>query len=339
MVRFFPPQLARLITIGLQARVHQDGLAPTALSMPNVGASAAVGVVTPAGPLGTATGPTGYRRSSRGIGRMPPKQHTYNAPVAGGERVPLEEALRRLSDGNKRFVTKKAETFEKWSARNLEAPSTFEQNPMASVIGCADSQAPVELVFDAAPGDVLDCRRPGSIVSSAAGSMLGRAELSVTALGVKLVVFLGHTHCGATAGLPQAGQQSEEPRPCGVTARYLDTLTFQQSEELRPSGVTAMYLDSLKRTGGSIHRGVSNSVPAEMTRADTTASTTDEANVFDGIEKLLLGSESIRQKVKSGQVQVHGAIFDTDTGEVKFLGQHPRLPEILDMSSPHMSGQ
>jgi len=312
MVRFLPPQLARLVTLGLQARVHQEGLAPAAVGFPNAGASQALGL-TPADPLAVAGGPTGYRVSSRAATQMPLKKYTYGVRTAQDDRVPAPEALQQLMEGNKRFVAGTAETWKNWSATNLEALATYGQAPMASVVGCADSRAPVELLFDAAPGDIFVCRNAGNTLSNAEGSIVGSLEFSINALGVNLVVFLGHTQCGAIKG---------------ATAKYLESL--KQKGETVPQGI----LDSLL-VGLSPVVAQAELELGEEANPDTIASKAVEVNVFAGIEKLLLYSESIREKVKTGDVQIHGAVFDIATGEVKFLGQHPRLPLILGMSSAY----
>jgi len=53
-------------------------------------------------------------------------------------------------------------------------------------------------------------------------------------------------------------------------------------------------------------------------------------NVFNTMDKLLEYSEALREKVRAGKVQVHGAIYDLHTGEVEFLGQSRALPEMMD---------
>merc|ERR1712014_323026 len=54
-----------------------------------------------------------------------------------------------------------------------------------------------------------------------------------------------------------------------------------------------------------------------------------KVNVYHTMEKLLSYSEIIREKVKSGDVQIQGAIYDIVSGHVEFLGHCPRLPLLL----------
>jgi len=340
MVRFLPPQLARLMTLALQARVHQDGLAPATMGAPAVGAARAVGAM-PADPFGVAGGPTGYRATSfaaasdasdasdaveerpRGIRRflnrmrrskMPAKRYSTNFRTAKDASVPPEEALKNLIAGNKRFVAGTADMWKNGSSvDDLAAMAALGQSPFASVVGCADSRAPVEILFDARPGDLFVLRNAGNTLTNAEGSLVGSLEFSVGALGVKFILFLGHTQCGAIKG---------------ATARTLDAQA--NPENAAPQGV----LDRLLVGLSPVVEQAQLDLGANAT-AEAIANAAVEVNVFAGMQKLLLYSEPIREKVRTGEVEVHGAVFDIKTGEVKFLGQHPKLPTILALSASY----
>src|SRR5947207_15414655 len=68
------------------------------------------------------------------------------------------------------------------------------QAPFASVLSCADSRVPVELVFDQTIGHLFVCRVAGNIATAALIASLeyGRAEL-----GSQAIMVLGHGNCGA----------------------------------------------------------------------------------------------------------------------------------------------
>mmetsp|Transcript_33130 Transcript_33130/g.65754 ORF Transcript_33130/g.65754 Transcript_33130/m.65754 type:complete len:348 (+) Transcript_33130:75-1118(+) len=307
MVRFLPPQLARLVTLGLQARIHQDGLAPAAV---DAGASRALGVA-PADPFAVAGGPTGYRVSSHAAAKgMPPKkmEYKYKVRTAEDDPVPPAEALQQLIDGNERFVTGTAEM--NWSPKNLEALAEYGQLPMASIVGCADSRAPVDLLFDMKPGDLFVLRNAGNTLSNAEGSFVGSLEFSVNALGVKLIVFLGHTQCGAIKGATARTLATKGGSPVAQKA-LLDRLLV---------GLSPVVEQAWQDLGG------------EATEEEI-ATAAVEVNVMAGIQKLVEFSDSIRAKVKTGEVQVHGAVFDIETGKVKFLGEHPNLAQIIAAAS------
>mmetsp|Transcript_67362 Transcript_67362/g.195073 ORF Transcript_67362/g.195073 Transcript_67362/m.195073 type:complete len:347 (+) Transcript_67362:66-1106(+) len=306
MVRFLPPQLSRLLTIALQAGVHKDGLAPSAVGAPSAGASWALAAV-PDNPLAMG-GP--YRAPLRRAGRLPPKRYTFGVRTAQDDAVPADEALQKLIDGNKRFLAGKAETWRNVSTARLKALAAFGQKPMAAVVGCADSRAPVELLFDAPPGEIFVLRNAGNTLSNAEGSFVGSLEFSVNALGVKLIVFLGHTQCGAIKGATARTLATKGGSPVAQKA-LLDRLLV---------GLSPVVEQAWQDLGG------------EATEEEI-ATAAVEVNVMAGIQKLVEFSDSIRAKVKTGEVQVHGAVFDIETGKVKFLGEHPNLAQIIAAAS------
>ncbi len=104
-----------------------------------------------------------------------------------------EEALARLTEGNRRFRT--GEGFPSgraWSAQQAREA----QRPFAIVLGCSDSRTPVEILFDQGFGELFVVRIAGNIV---APSVVGSIEFAASQFGTRLVVVLGHTRCGAIA--------------------------------------------------------------------------------------------------------------------------------------------
>jgi carbonic anhydrase len=99
------------------------------------------------------------------------------------------EPLARLLDGNRRFVSGRP------TARVPDLGSLADgQQPFAVVLGCSDSRVPVEIVFDVSFGELFVVRVAGNIV---APSQIASIELAAERFGTRLVVVLGHTHCGA----------------------------------------------------------------------------------------------------------------------------------------------
>jgi carbonic anhydrase len=69
------------------------------------------------------------------------------------------------------------------------------QWPFAAVLGCADSRVPPERVFNCCePGEIFVVRTAGNVADDIA---IGSLEFAVSVLGAKLVVVMGHNHCGA----------------------------------------------------------------------------------------------------------------------------------------------
>merc|ERR1712187_667740 len=110
-----------------------------------------------------------------------------------------EEALGMLKEGNLRYV--EGRPLERsFDADARRALAQYGQNPFATIIGCADSRCPLEILFDVQPGDIFVLRNAGNTCIHAEGSMVGSVEYSVGHLHTNLVLVLGHTRCGAIAG-------------------------------------------------------------------------------------------------------------------------------------------
>lgn len=104
----------------------------------------------------------------------------------------MEESLKKLIDGNKRFAEGKS--LHPNRSQELRASLLNEQKPFAAIIACADSRVPVEIIFDVGLGDLFVIRSAGHVLSREA---LGSIEYAVRDLGIKFVMILGHDNCGA----------------------------------------------------------------------------------------------------------------------------------------------
>lgn len=116
---------------------------------------------------------------------------------AGCGKEPLkgvlpEDALNRLMEGNRRYVSSKATHPDQTAERRTAVAGA--QSPFAVVLGCADSRVPPEVLFDQGLGDLFVVRTAGHVVDEAG---LGSLEYAVEHLGVHLIVVLGHERCGA----------------------------------------------------------------------------------------------------------------------------------------------
>jgi len=106
--------------------------------------------------------------------------------------VRADVALKRLMEGNKRYVASKSVHPDQTSKRRREVAQA--QHPYAVVLGCSDSRVPPELVFDEGLGDLFVIRDAGHVVDD---DVLGSIEYAVEHLHVNLVLVLGHEKCGA----------------------------------------------------------------------------------------------------------------------------------------------
>ena len=119
-----------------------------------------------------------------------------------------ERALQLLVEGNQRFVAQKLISFNE-DLDILKAHSEEHQEPFAAVLSCADSRVPVELVFDQSIGHLFVVRVAGNIATP---DTIASLEYGAAVLGVKAILALGHTNCGAVkatiAGKAVPGQIS-----------------------------------------------------------------------------------------------------------------------------------
>jgi carbonic anhydrase len=107
------------------------------------------------------------------------------------DRVTPDQVLEILREGNRRFRTGTPLTRD--FRRQIDATAEG-QTPLAAILSCIDSRVPAELVFDLGIGDIFSVRVAGNVIGS---KTLGSIEYGVGVAGVKLVLVLGHTRCGA----------------------------------------------------------------------------------------------------------------------------------------------
>ena len=117
-----------------------------------------------------------------------------------------DKALQALLAGNQRFVQHKPQYPDQSAARVKEVSQA--QKPFATVLSCADSRVPPEILFDRGIGDIFDVRVAGNIATPEA---LGSIEYAVELLESPLLMVLGHERCGAVTAAVQ-----NEPLPGSI---------------------------------------------------------------------------------------------------------------------------
>ncbi|MBX2983301.1 MAG: carbonic anhydrase [Flavobacteriales bacterium] len=196
------------------------------------------------------------------------------------------DMLRMLLAGNARF------------AANLKANRDFQQQvqatangqfPGAVILSCMDSRTGVELVFDQGLGDLFSIRVAGNVVSQ---DILGSIEYAVAASGVKLVMVLGHTACGAVAGA---------------------------CDKVRMGNLTG----TLDRIQPAIAR-----VPGGTGEPATYKDRVAAANVCVSIDDIITKSPIVRERLVSGEVGLAGAMYDVSTGLVEVINACAYVREV-----------
>ncbi|MCQ2079552.1 MAG: carbonic anhydrase [archaeon] len=102
-------------------------------------------------------------------------------------------AFKLLTEGNARFLLGLPSNGDH-SAERRRLTAEHGQYPYAIVVTCSDSRVVPEIIFSAGIGDLFVIRTAGNTID---GSSLGSIEYAIAHLGVRLVVVMGHTHCGA----------------------------------------------------------------------------------------------------------------------------------------------
>ncbi|MBV8886419.1 MAG: carbonic anhydrase, partial [Chroococcidiopsidaceae cyanobacterium CP_BM_RX_35] len=114
------------------------------------------------------------------------------AAQSNPEALSPDAALKRLVDGNKRFVQQKRENPNQSLARlRLVAKA---QHPFTAMLSCSDSRVPSEIIFDQGFGDLFVVRVAGNVVTTEG---IGSLEFATAVLGAPLIMILGHERCGA----------------------------------------------------------------------------------------------------------------------------------------------
>ncbi|MBG1272052.1 carbonic anhydrase [Nostoc sp. WHI] len=127
--------------------------------------------------------------------------------LLAAEKAPAEDeitpdkALQELLDGNDRFVKRKRRNGNQTYSRLVEVAKG--QKPFASILGCADSRVPSEIVFDQGLGDLFVCRVAGNIATA---EEIGSLEFGSLVLGSKVIMVVGHERCGAVEAAIKGAQ-------------------------------------------------------------------------------------------------------------------------------------
>jgi carbonic anhydrase len=196
------------------------------------------------------------------------------------------QALRRLREGNERFVSDIRGELHSREARRLELAAG--QAPFAVVLGCSDSRVPAEIVFDQGLGDLFVIRVAGNIV---APSQVGSVEFAVEQFGTRLVVVLGHSRCGAV--LATLDQLRRQPQDGSWNVRSI-------VGRIRPSVEPLLSTELHDRPDDLVREAV-------------------RANIRASANELRHGSPLIEQLTERGELLVVGAEYSLESGRVEFL--------------------
>lgn len=188
--------------------------------------------------------------------------------------------LKKLVYGNRRFAENKSisprQTDEDLKNTNLG------QKPFATIIGCADSRVPNEIIFDQGVGDLFITRTAGQVMAEAS---YGTIEYATEVLNTRLIVVLGHQSCGAV----QAAMKLPENPPGHVVTLI---------NAIKPASLYA------KQKSGS---------EEELLDVAVTRNVIEQVNELRSLEPVL------SRRFDRGEVLIVGAVYNLETGAVVFL--------------------
>ncbi len=200
--------------------------------------------------------------------------------------IDAKEALKRLIEGNKRFVSGQSTHPNRCDETKNSLLSG--QKPFAVILSCSDSRVPVEIVFDVGLGDVFVIRTAGHVLSD---EVMGSIEYAVQHLGVNLVMILGHENCGAIKSAVKSYKE-------------------KSFEKLSP------YMQSIMK---HIYPAIDKIVcPCCETPLEDLSV---KANILYQVDDLLKKDNFIAEKVKTGEITVVGAKYELKTGKIVIMSE------------------
>lgn len=132
----------------------------------------------------------------------------------GKSSLSPDAALHALLAGNQRMVANQPISIEH-DLTVLREHTVDKQEPFAGVLACADSRVPVELVFDQTIGRLFVTRVAGNMMTP---EVIASLEYGVVVLGIKALLVLGHSGCGAVKAAMKA---NAAPGQISVLYQYL----------------------------------------------------------------------------------------------------------------------
>jgi carbonic anhydrase len=188
--------------------------------------------------------------------------------------------IKKLFIGNKRFADNKSVRPRQTDAdlKNTE----LGQKPFATIIGCADSRVPNEIIFDQGVGDLFITRTAGQVMAEAS---YGTIEYGTEVLQTRLIVVLGHESCGAV------GAAMKLPaNPPGHVVTLINSI--------KPAAVAAK---------------------AAGLGEEETTDLAIKMNVLEQVRLLRDLEPVLSRRSAKGEILIIGAVYDISSGNVEFL--------------------
>jgi carbonic anhydrase/SulP family sulfate permease len=182
------------------------------------------------------------------------------------------------------------------------------QYPLAIILGCIDSRAPAEIIFDVGLGEVFSTRIAGNVVRS---KVLGSLEYACAVAGAKVIMVMGHTRCGAVSTAVQLASRGE--RSCAnVGCDHLDLIIDAIQESILPAEIA-----SWDRKSDSERQAIIDSVARK--------------NAIRSARQIYKDSTSLKNLADNGKIAIVASVYDLENGTLEILTKIGSVPEILRM--------
>lgn len=198
------------------------------------------------------------------------------------EALTPDEVLKEFMAGNERF--RNGDLTKRLHSEAIRKAVTGGQFPKAMVLSCLDSRVPVEDVFDQGLGDVFVGRVAGNFVNT---DLLGSMEFACKVAGAKLILVMGHQHCGAVKGA-------------------IDNVEMGNITSMLANIKPAVQLSAK-------YKGEKSSANEQYVKVVA------QHNVLNTIAQIRKRSTILKQMEDNGQIKIVGVFYTLRTGELQFL--------------------
>ncbi|TKB99297.1 carbonic anhydrase family protein [Pedobacter cryotolerans] len=193
-----------------------------------------------------------------------------------------EKVLQEFKEGNQRFNT--GTVTQREHTEEIRKTVTDGQYPKAMVLSCLDSRVPVEDVFDQGMGDVFVGRVAGNFVNT---DLLGSMEFACKVAGAKLIVVMGHQHCGAVKG--------------AIDGVDLGNITAMLSN-IQPAVAMSQGFEGEKSS-----------------KNEAFVKVVAQNNIRYAISQIRAKSEILKDMENKGEIKIVGVFYTLRTGKLEFV--------------------
>ena len=221
------------------------------------------------------------------------------------QRLTPDEVLEVLLAGNQRFREGQR------LVRDLNyqiGEAASGQFPLAIILGCIDSRAPAEIIFDVGLGEVFSTRIAGNVVRS---KVLGSLEYACAVAGAKVIMVMGHTRCGAVSTAVHLASRGEHSC-ANVGCDHLDLIIDAIQESILPAEIA-----SWDRKSDSERQAVIDSVARK--------------NAIRSAHRIYNDSSSLKNLADKGEIAIVASVYDLETGALEILtkiGSELEIPRM-----------